>query len=51
MSKDLIPEANPGPLRQPAGGGCYGHFGGDDPDLTWERTDRTEALAKALGKQ
>ncbi len=26
----------------------YGHFGKDDPDLTWERTDKVEALKKAL---
>jgi len=23
---------------------CYGHFGREDPDFTWERTDRIEAL-------
>ncbi len=28
----------------------YGHFGKDDPDLTWERTDKAEALKKAVGK-
>ncbi len=26
----------------------YGHFGKSDPDLTWERTDKTAALRKAL---
>jgi S-adenosylmethionine synthetase len=26
----------------------YGHFGKDDPDLTWERTDMTTALLKAV---
>ena len=26
----------------------YGHFGKSDPDLTWERTDKTTALKKAL---
>jgi S-adenosylmethionine synthetase len=26
----------------------YGHFGKDDPDLTWERTDKVEALKQAL---
>jgi len=26
----------------------YGHFGKDDPDLTWERTDKVEALKRAL---
>jgi S-adenosylmethionine synthetase len=26
----------------------YGHFGKNDPDLTWERTDKTAALRKAL---
>ena len=25
----------------------YGHFGKDDPDLTWERTDKAAALKKA----
>ena len=23
---------------------CYGHFGREDPDFTWERTDKVEAL-------
>ncbi len=26
----------------------YGHFGKDDPDITWERTDKAEALKKAV---
>jgi len=26
----------------------YGHFGKNDPDLTWERTDKVAALQKAL---
>ncbi len=26
----------------------YGHFGRDDPDFTWERTDKVEELKKAL---
>jgi len=26
----------------------YGHFGKNDPDITWERTDKVEALKKAL---
>jgi len=26
---------------------AYGHFGRDNPDFTWERTDRAEALAAA----
>jgi S-adenosylmethionine synthetase len=25
----------------------YGHFGKDDPDITWERTDKAEALKSA----
>jgi len=28
---------------------CYGHFGRDDPDFTWERTDMAETLRKAAG--
>ena len=28
----------------------YGHFGKDDADLTWERTDKVDALKKAVGK-
>jgi len=27
---------------------CYGHFGREDPDFTWERTNKTTALAGAL---
>jgi S-adenosylmethionine synthetase len=28
---------------------CYGHFGRDDEDFTWERTDRVDELKKAAG--
>ncbi|MEZ5101537.1 MAG: methionine adenosyltransferase [Thermoleophilia bacterium] len=28
---------------------AYGHFGRDDHDFTWERTDKAEALARAAG--
>jgi len=28
---------------------AYGHFGRDDLDLTWERTDKVDALRKAAG--
>src|SRR5213075_3244690 len=28
----------------------YGHFGKNDPEITWEKTDKTEALRKAAGK-
>ncbi len=27
---------------------AYGHFGRDDPDFTWEQTDKAEILKKAL---
>jgi S-adenosylmethionine synthetase len=26
----------------------FGHFGREDPDFTWERTDKAELLRKAL---
>jgi S-adenosylmethionine synthetase len=28
---------------------AYGHFGRDDADFTWEKTDKAEALAEAAG--
>ncbi|MGB7588254.1 MAG: methionine adenosyltransferase [Solirubrobacterales bacterium] len=28
---------------------AYGHFGREDPDFSWERTDRAEALREAAG--
>ena len=28
---------------------AYGHFGREEPDFSWERTDRTDALRKAAG--
>ncbi len=28
---------------------AYGHFGRDDPDFTWERTDRADVLREAAG--
>lgn len=27
---------------------AYGHFGRDDPDFTWEKTDKVEVLKKAI---
>ena len=27
----------------------YGHFGRNDEDFTWEKTDKTELLKKELG--
>ena len=27
---------------------CYGHFGREDPEFTWEKTDRAEALRKKV---
>ncbi|HMG64872.1 MAG TPA: methionine adenosyltransferase, partial [Streptosporangiaceae bacterium] len=29
---------------------AYGHFGREDPDFTWERTDRADALRSAAGR-
>ena len=28
---------------------AYGHFGRDEPEFSWERTDRAEALRAAAG--
>jgi S-adenosylmethionine synthetase len=28
----------------------YGHFGKNDPEITWEKTDKAEALRKVIGK-
>src|SRR5215467_272438 len=28
----------------------YGHFGKNDPDITWEKTDKVNTLRKAVGK-
>jgi S-adenosylmethionine synthetase len=28
---------------------AYGHFGRDEPEFTWERTDKAEALRAAAG--
>ncbi|GAH60362.1 unnamed protein product, partial [marine sediment metagenome] len=37
------------PIYRPTA--CYGHFGRDDLDLSWEKTDKAEILRKAaLGK-
>jgi len=35
------------PIYRPTA--AYGHFGRTEPGFTWERTDRAEALRKALG--
>jgi S-adenosylmethionine synthetase len=29
---------------------AYGHFGREDQDFTWEKTDRAEALKSAISK-
>ena len=36
------------PIYRPTA--AYGHFGRDDLDLTWERTDRAQALADAAAR-
>jgi S-adenosylmethionine synthetase len=38
-------------LRRPiyAKTAAYGHFGRDDKDFTWERTDKADALRAAAG--
>ena len=28
---------------------CYGHFGRDDPDFTWEKTDKADDLRNGAG--
>jgi S-adenosylmethionine synthetase len=28
---------------------AYGHFGRSDPEFSWEKTDKAEALAAAAG--
>jgi S-adenosylmethionine synthetase len=28
----------------------YGHFGKNDPDITWEKKDKVDALRRAVGK-
>ncbi|MBS3142802.1 methionine adenosyltransferase domain-containing protein, partial [Candidatus Woesearchaeota archaeon] len=28
---------------------AYGHFGREDPDFTWERTDKAELLKQDAG--
>jgi S-adenosylmethionine synthetase len=28
---------------------AFGHFGREEPDFSWERTDRTDALRSAVG--
>jgi S-adenosylmethionine synthetase len=35
------------PIYQPTA--AYGHFGRDDLDLSWERTDKAAALKDAAG--
>jgi len=29
---------------------CYGHFGRNEPEFTWEQTNRVDDLKKAAGK-
>jgi len=38
-------------LRKPifAKTACYGHFGREIPEFTWEKTDKADSLAKACG--
>ena len=35
------------PIYQPTA--AYGHFGRDDIDAPWEKTDRADALRRAVG--
>ena len=45
---DIIDQLN---LRRPIYSKTtnYGHFGKNDPDITWEKTDKVAALKKAVG--
>jgi len=45
---EMIEELN---LRRPIfrKTACYGHFGREDPDFTWERTDKAEVLRLEAG--
>ena len=27
---------------------CFGHFGREDPDFTWEKTDKTKEILKSI---
>ena len=46
--KSIIEQLN---LRRPiySKTAAYGHFGRDDPDFTWEKTDKAEELKKEAG--
>ena len=46
--KSIIEQLN---LRRPIyqKTACYGHFGRDDPDFTWEKTDKTDELRETAG--
>ena len=46
--KSIIEQLN---LRRPiySKTAAYGHFGRDDPDFTWEKTDKAEALKQEAG--
>lgn len=46
--KDIIEKLN---LRRPIyrKTAAYGHFGRDDPDFTWEKTDKADTLRKEAG--
>jgi len=46
--KDIIDKLN---LKRPIyrKTAAYGHFGRNDPDFTWERTDMAKELAEAAG--
>ena len=45
--KEIIDHLN---LRRPIyrKTAVFGHFGRDDPDFAWERTDKAEILKKAM---
>jgi S-adenosylmethionine synthetase len=47
LPSDIIDQLN---LRRPIYSKTtnYGHFGKSDPALTWEKTDKIEALKRAL---
>ena len=44
----LIEDAGPEAARSTCKTAAYGHFGREEPEFTWERTDKAAALAKAL---
>ena len=49
FTSESVTEGHPDKIADLISDAAYGHFGREDHDFTWKRTDKAAALADAAG--